>query len=57
MILPTNSIDYLLFIMDQGNLVYDLSLSILLLLLFIRVQVELIEDISKVDDIPHTFYR
>ena len=46
--------------MDQGNLVYDLSLSVLLpllLLLFIRVQVELIEDISKVDDIPHTFHH
>ena len=48
MIFPIHSITDLILIIHQGHLVYDLSLSVLLpllLLLFIRVQVELIGDI------------
>lgn len=60
MIFPTRPIDNLLFIMNQGNLVYDLSKfnSILLdELLFIGDQVKLEGNLSKFSDIPRTFHR
>ena len=60
MIFPTNLIDNLLFILNQYNLVNDLSLSNSLLLsdlLFIRDQVKLEGDLNKFNDIPCTFHR
>ena len=56
MIFPTNLIDNLLFILNQVNLVHDLSHSDSLLLsdlLFIRVQVKLEGDLNKFNDIPY----
>ena len=59
MIFLTHLIDYLILIINQGNLVHDLSLSpslLLLELLFIWEQVELIEDTSKFNGLPYTSY-